>query len=243
MITTSRKITEHFHSTEFRCKHCGEIYIDKNLVEKMEHIFDKLNAGKCIISSGHRCYDYDIKIGGFAGRHYEGLAADCVYYDKNGKIIPAKYVICAAFDLHELNGIANIDGNYVHLDNRKNGTYYGDETRGNSSYWDDPYAYFGVPKNSSSSLKTNEEIASEVIQGKWGNGEDRKKRLSDAGYNYNDIQSIVNNRLDIDDKGLLKLAKNTIRGDYGNGEERKRRLGSRYNEVQKLVNELLSKGD
>lgn len=43
--------------------------------------------------------------------------------------------------------------------------------------------------------KSNEEIAEEVIAGKWGNGTDRKKRLESAGYNYNDIQSIVNKRL------------------------------------------------
>ena len=43
--------------------------------------------------------------------------------------------------------------------------------------------------------KTNEEIATEVINGAWGNGEDRKKRLTDAGYDYNAIQTIVNNRL------------------------------------------------
>lgn len=43
--------------------------------------------------------------------------------------------------------------------------------------------------------KSNEEIADEVIAGKWGNGEDRKNRLNNAGYNYNTIQAIVNNKL------------------------------------------------
>ena len=43
--------------------------------------------------------------------------------------------------------------------------------------------------------KSNEEIATEVINGQWGNGDDRKKRLSDAGYDYDAIQDIVNNRL------------------------------------------------
>ena len=43
--------------------------------------------------------------------------------------------------------------------------------------------------------KTNEEIAKEVIQGKWGNGADRKNRLTAAGYDYNTIQSIVNKLL------------------------------------------------
>ena len=40
--------------------------------------------------------------------------------------------------------------------------------------------------------KSNEEIAREVIEGKWGNGEERKKRLEDAGYDYRAIQDIVN---------------------------------------------------
>ena len=39
--------------------------------------------------------------------------------------------------------------------------------------------------------KTNEELAREVIQGKWGNGADRKNRLTAAGYDYGAIQSIV----------------------------------------------------
>lgn len=41
-------------------------------------------------------------------------------------------------------------------------------------------------------MKTNQEIAREVIQGKWGNGEERKQRLTKEGYSYKDIQSIVN---------------------------------------------------
>lgn len=43
--------------------------------------------------------------------------------------------------------------------------------------------------------KTNEQIADEVIAGKWGNGEDRKVRLTNAGYDYNTIQGIVNSKL------------------------------------------------
>ena len=43
--------------------------------------------------------------------------------------------------------------------------------------------------------KSNKEIAKEVIAGKWGNGEDRKKRLKAAGYDYNAVQKIVNELL------------------------------------------------
>ena len=40
--------------------------------------------------------------------------------------------------------------------------------------------------------KSNEEIAKEVLDGKWGNGDIRKKKLTEAGYDYKTIQNIVN---------------------------------------------------
>lgn len=40
--------------------------------------------------------------------------------------------------------------------------------------------------------KSNEEIAREVIQGKWGNGNTRKEKLKAAGYDYAAVQAIVN---------------------------------------------------
>ena len=36
------------------------------------------------------------------------------------------------------------------------------------------------------------EIAKEVIQGKWGNGDERKQKLTDAGYDYGKVQARVN---------------------------------------------------
>lgn len=46
--------------------------------------------------------------------------------------------------------------------------------------------------------KSNEEIADEIMYkenyGGWGTGELRKQLLNDAGYNYNEIQSIINSR-------------------------------------------------
>jgi GH25 family lysozyme M1 (1,4-beta-N-acetylmuramidase) len=53
-----------------------------------------------------------------------------------------------------------------------------------------------APKPTSTpSKKSNEEIAQEVINGKWGNGNDRKSRLQKAGYDYNTIQKLVNQKL------------------------------------------------
>lgn len=40
--------------------------------------------------------------------------------------------------------------------------------------------------------KSLTEIAQEVIDGKWGNGAERKSRLTGAGYNYSEVQAIVN---------------------------------------------------
>lgn len=41
-------------------------------------------------------------------------------------------------------------------------------------------------------MKTNQEIAKEIFQGKWGNNAERRRRLTEAGYDYEAIQSIVN---------------------------------------------------
>ena len=43
--------------------------------------------------------------------------------------------------------------------------------------------------------KNIERIAKEVIQGKWDNGDIRKQKLEEAGYNYVEIQEKVNELL------------------------------------------------
>ena len=52
---------------------------------------------------------------------------------------------------------------------------------------------FITPKFSSTSVKkTIDELAKEVLAGKWGNGTDRKSRLEAAGYSYSAVQAKVN---------------------------------------------------
>lgn len=41
-------------------------------------------------------------------------------------------------------------------------------------------------------MKSNYEIAKEVLDAKWGNGAERRERITAAGYNYEAVQSIVN---------------------------------------------------
>ena len=51
--------------------------------------------------------------------------------------------------------------------------------------------YLGIDYNNSNN-KTIDEIAKEVMQGKWGNNPERKNRLVAAGYDYDAIQKRVN---------------------------------------------------
>lgn len=53
--------------------------------------------------------------------------------------------------------------------------------------------------------KSNSAIADEVIEGIWGNGAARKAALEKAGYNYSEIQKIVDERLSGASKKVLKV--------------------------------------
>ena len=99
----------------------------------------------------------------------------------------------------------------------------------------------------SSPSRSNEEIARQVLAGQWGNGDDRKNRLRQAGYDYDAIQRVVN-RLAAGGSpvsqrsSITEIAKQVIAGHYGNGPERRRLLegqGYNYASVQAEVNRLL----
>jgi len=54
---------------------------------------------------------------------------------------------------------------------------------------------YAVPKYDKEPVKvskTVQEVAQEVIAGKWGVGADRKKKLTAAGFNYAEVQGVVN---------------------------------------------------
>jgi len=70
-------------------------------------------------------------------------------------------------------------------------------TAGVAGIWiDEAKNVVDPPKAASApAKKSNEAIAKEVIDGKWGNGEDRKKRLKAAGYDPVAVQAVVNRLL------------------------------------------------
>lgn len=53
-------------------------------------------------------------------------------------------------------------------------------------------SHVAVVVNMGKQLKSIEEVAKEVINGKWGNGVERRANLINAGYNYSMVQAKVN---------------------------------------------------
>ena len=95
--------------------------------------------------------------------------------------------------------------------------------------------------------KSNVEIAQEVLQGKWGNGAERKTKLTNAGYNYAEVQAEVNKLVNgtvakPTKKSNEEIAREVIAGKWGNGSERKTNLtkaGYDYSAIQKIVNKMV----
>lgn len=91
--------------------------------------------------------------------------------------------------------------------------------------------------------KSVSEIAKEVVAGKWGNGEERKKKLTTAGYNYNTVQAEANKLVSsTKKKSVNELAKEVIAGKWGNNPAREKKLkaaGYNYEAVQAEVNRIL----
>lgn len=54
------------------------------------------------------------------------------------------------------------------------------------------YGWVNASDISALGKKTVDEVALEVIRGDWGNGDERVKRLTAAGYDYNEVQKRVN---------------------------------------------------
>lgn len=105
-----------------------------------------------------------------------------------------------------------------------------------------------VVKDSVSQLKSVDELAREVISGKWGNGRERRSRLKESGYDYKEVQNMVNAMLKTGSatrKSLNLVAIEVIDGKWGNGAARKRKLrkaGYDYMTVQRRVNEIIKTG-
>lgn len=106
-----------------------------------------------------------------------------------------------------------------------------------------------IKKPTPTPKKSIDEIAKEVIAGKWGNSSTnptRKQRLEAAGYDYNKVQDKVNAILKEQSKptpkkSITEIAQEVLDGKWGNGAVRKSKLkaaGYDYDKVQAEVNRL-----
>lgn len=134
--------------------------------------------------------------------------------------------------------ITVIEGNYGDAVKRRTLQVNGKYIRG-----------YGVPKYDKEVVvqtqKSITEIAKEVIRGDWGNGAERKRRLTQAGHDWYVVQKKVDEllgRKSTPSKSVTEIAKEVINGQWGNGADRKSALekaGYDYETIQKKVNELL----
>ena len=106
-----------------------------------------------------------------------------------------------------------------------------------------------ISKNTSTDIDT---VANEVIQGLWGNGQERFDNLTNAGYNAQAVQDRVNAILNDETPGnsassdLDSVAQEVLQGLWGNGQERFDKLenaGYDAQAVQDKVNSLLGGGN
>lgn len=145
--TIPTQISPHFNSSEFTCKcGCKKSLVDDRLIDMLEQLFTACNAKAINIISGYRCPPYDKKIGGFAGYHSKGMAADIQVIGYDGKILNTKVVSCIAQDLFREGGIANINKGYtnIHIDSRKGSRWLGNEVVSNGTVTKDFYSYYGL---------------------------------------------------------------------------------------------------
>lgn len=107
--------------------------------------------------------------------------------------------------------------------------------------------YNGSVKISTTQISKNLEdlkkVAQEVISGKWANGDERKKKLAEAGHDYAAIQSMVNNLLlgtEINIENLSEAEQKAI----GLTDEQAQELKKLAEEAKKTgtpINELIQK--
>lgn len=171
----SVKLSNNFFSNEFDCKcgKCNKTIIDADLVYYLQLIRDHYKK-PVIINSGYRCAKHNKAVGGATlSKHRFGMAADIKIKD-----VPPK-AIAAHAEKIGMRGIG-LYSSFVHIDTRRNKSFwYGDKQEKRSTFI-------------STDLRA---IAEGVIDGKYGNGAERKRKLSALGYDYKEVQALVNELL------------------------------------------------
>lgn len=125
----NKKLSENFSVKEFRCKDGSDkILVDENLVKLLQKMRDKF--GVIIITSAYRTKSYNKKVGGVSdSQHLYGYAADITIRKTSELLKAAQYAEKIGF------GGIGLDNKYqmfLHLDTRKNKSYFRYYSNGSS---------------------------------------------------------------------------------------------------------------
>lgn len=194
------QLTKNINVSELKCKgtkHTHKIKVDVNHINNIQKFMDVNGYTKIVISSGHRCSEHNVAIGGSKNsQHTKGVGIDACFY-KGSKKVPAKEVCCKAQDFG-FKGIAYISTYYIHLDNRLVGTYRGDEREGYSNnVGGDFYKYFGIhkPTTYKGTFPTLPKVKYKDSKGKTKTRTWFKK--GDTGKQVKNLQKFLNWALDL----------------------------------------------
>ena len=210
-----------------------------------------LDKARCIAHTNAFCQEvqnHGYRTGIYANQDYLNRMYDDAtikkyifwYANWNGGKTPS--VKCAFHQWSEKGRVNGINGN-VDMD------YY--------------YGGADAPAKKPMTPEEIEKVAKEVLDGKYGNGNERRSKLSLAGYDYNAVQNRVNELVAELEKAKAEtsepvneepkptpkftteeMVQKVINGEYGNGDERKQRLeaeGYDYRKIQNAVNQALYK--
>lgn len=130
----------------------------------------------------------------YANKHWSTNLID-------GKELGKRYTYWVA----QYNTKCTYDGNYDIRQNSSSGKVNGINGNVDMNYmYRDLISAISGKEIVKTNKKSQDEIAKEVIAGKWGNGQTRKTNLTKAGYNYSEIQDIVNNLIKTSNKQTTK---------------------------------------
>ena len=127
-------LSTHFDKSEFRCKcGCGGENPSKLLIQMLEALHKRMNAKAIIITSGYRCPNYSVKVGGYRNdAHTKNIAADICVKKQDGSYYTARDIAEAA-EREGFGGIGIIDDTHTHVDTRGKESYTNSHWFGNES--------------------------------------------------------------------------------------------------------------
>lgn len=116
------KQMEFFTAKEFACRCCGKVYMDTDLLDKIDRLRG-LMGHPLVINSGWRCDDHNRAVGGAANSfHKRGMAVDVStrHVDRGRLIYHAHQVGFTGFGFYD---------DFIHLD------------IGPKRFWDQAFAF------------------------------------------------------------------------------------------------------